>query len=230
MKIVIAHLTRMEKGYFCAAGIDVKTHQHVRCVVEQGRLPIGMLSRYGGPFDMARVVDLGAAQHRPDPPHSEDHVIGPQQMRSIPHAAPGWFWDLLCSVSVRSLKAIFGLELQRVGPRSAATRERQGSVSLGCFRPGRKPKLWIKEQAAGPQVRMKMRDGLFDLSVSVTDIRLYTDDHWTPDRDAVRQVAGKIEAGEELVLSVGLTRAFAGNHWLQVNNIHLESCPTWELG
>jgi hypothetical protein len=77
---------------------------------------------------------------------------------------------------------------------------------------------------------MKMRDGLFNLSVSVTDIRLYRDDHLTPAGNIVSQVVGRIESGEEVILSVGLTRAFAGSHWLQVNNIHLESCPTWQLG
>lgn len=230
MKIVIAHLTRMEKGYFCTAGIDVKTHRHVRCVVAQGRLPIEMLSRHGGPFDIARAIELKYEEHRPDPPHTEDHVVEPQHIRSIPNVAAGWFWELLCSRSCTTLREIFGRELKKVGPRSCATSEGRGSVSLGCFRPSFKPELWIRGSRDAAQIRMKMRDNRFRISVSVTDIRLYKDDHLTPAGNIVSQVAGRIESGEEVILSVGLTRAFAGSHWLQVNNIHLESCPTWQLG
>jgi hypothetical protein len=46
-------------------------------------------------------------------------------------------------------------------------------------------------------------------------------------------VQGRIEAGVEVILSVGLTRAWrkqndtAERHWLQVNNIHLKDDPLW---
>jgi len=45
-----------------------------------------------------------------------------------------------------------------------------------------------------------------------------------------------IERGPEMILSVGLTRPFAPSseseevHWLQVNNVHFEDDPVWQLG
>jgi hypothetical protein len=44
-----------------------------------------------------------------------------------------------------------------------------------------------------------------------------------------------LQAGERAIVSVGLSRPFAAGldepelHWLQVNGIHLESEPVWQL-
>ena len=64
-------------------------------------------------------------------------------------------------------------------------------------------------------------------------LRLHATDRETPKRDAVRRVMDRLAAGEGVVLSVGLSRPFQKSgdavpkHWLQVNNIHLESEPLW---
>lgn len=230
MKIVIVHLTRMQKGYCCVAGMDVKTGAHVRCVCDEGRLPVEVLSTHGGPFDMARVVELAGATHAPERPHMEDHVIRLDGVKSIPNVSADWFWEFLVDWSDRALQAAFGRELQQIGPRSCAIVEGFGRASLGLLRPRQRPELTIKEGEAGDQVRMKLDDGQLRVSVSVTDVRMYERDHVTPDRAITEAVAGAIERGVDFVLSVGLTRSFAGYHWLQVNNIHLESDPTWRLG
>ena len=58
----------------------------------------------------------------------------------------------------------------------------------------------------------------------------------TPDEERVRAINRRMEEGEGVLLSVGLTRAFASAadrepvHWLQVNNLHLERTPCWRLG
>ncbi len=240
MKLVIAHLTRMQAGFCCAAGIEIGTSNHVRCVIEEGRLPIELLAVHGGPFDMARVVEFEGARPRLDPPHTEDRVVDPASIRSIPNTSPTWFWRLLYSQSEESLTSLFGQELERVGPRSCATREGHGRTSLGVLRPLSELELTIKERgngaqprmkmSGGAQVRMKMRDGRLKLSVSVSDIRFYQEDHVTPNPQAVELVNGAIESGIDVLFSVGLTRAFAGYHWLQVNNVHIESDPAWRLG
>jgi hypothetical protein len=47
-------------------------------------------------------------------------------------------------------------------------------------------------------------------------------------------VRRRIQAGVEVILSVGLTRLWrkqedaAERHWLQVNNVHLQDDPLWK--
>ena len=82
---------------------------------------------------------------------------------------------------------------------------------------------------------MKVTDGEFHLDLGVTDIRLYQHDHITPDNTVVDRVARRLASHNDVILSVGLTRAFKGTerepvHWLQVNNIHLKENAVWQLG
>lgn len=240
MRIVVNHLTRMRGGYVCVAGVDPETLEHVRPVLQDGALPFELLARYGGPFDMARVVEIGAPRPTPEKPHVEDCVFV-QARAKFRKSLPGEeFWDLLARVSKTSLREIFGDELRRVGPSSCGTDVGQGKASLGCLRPQRPPRLcYVPKGPSGkPRIRIGICDGQLDVSLPVTDIRLYEDDHITPDREMIEEIASRLERSEPVILSVGLTRAFASSressraplHWLQVNNIHLHSDPTWQLG
>ena len=58
MKIVISHLTRMQKGCICVAGVDIDSGRHVRPVMRQ-QMPVDMLAAHGGPFAMGAIVELG---------------------------------------------------------------------------------------------------------------------------------------------------------------------------
>ena len=237
MQIAINHLTRMRAGYVCTAGVDLQTAGHVRPVLEDGALPFDVLARYGGPFEMAGLVDLGRPRPTPERPHVEDHVIVPTRVRALGSVPPADFWALLCRVSKTRLREIFGDELRRVGRSSCGADLGQGEASLGCFRPGVAPRLfYLTEGSSGrPRIRMRIDDGQFDVLVGVTDIRLYGDDHVTPDRAMVEKTAARM-AGGGVILGVGLTRGYASTteaepiHWVQVTNIHLESDPTWQLG
>ena len=70
----------------------------------------------------------------------------------------------------------------------------------------------------------------------MTDLRLFGDDHATPDAARIRAVAQWIADSQGVILGVGLTRKFRSSddapycHWLQVNNIHLKETPIWLLG
>ncbi|HXH09492.1 MAG TPA: hypothetical protein VNP04_06995 [Alphaproteobacteria bacterium] len=83
---------------------------------------------------------------------------------------------------------------------------------------------------------MVFTDGNLDLDCGVTDIRLYGNDHVTPNTKEVERITKRLKSSAGLILSVGLTRPFAGSpdfppvHWLQVNNIHLRDDPAWQLG
>src|SRR5215207_4985184 len=52
LQILVNHLTRMQPGYFCVAGVDVNTPRHIRPVLRRGRLTLDLLSTGGGPFDV----------------------------------------------------------------------------------------------------------------------------------------------------------------------------------
>jgi hypothetical protein len=70
----------------------------------------------------------------------------------------------------------------------------------------------------------------------VTDLRLFGDDHATPEPARLRAVSQWLADSHGVILSVGLTRKFRPaadapwRHWLQVNNIHLKENPAWRLG
>jgi hypothetical protein len=91
------------------------------------------------------------------------------------------------------------------------------------------------KEGKGPRVRLETSDGVHEVNLAVTDIRLFRADHVTPHEERIDAVAGRLAAGVGVVLSVGLTRAYAPApdqnpfHYLQVNNIHLEDDPVWKL-
>jgi hypothetical protein len=102
--------------------------------------------------------------------------------------------------------------------------------------PTGRPVLTLRQEPGRrAQIRLDLSDGQLAANVSVTDIRFYGPDHLTPDRRVVERVATRLATGEPAILSVGLSRPFAAGldepelHWLQVNGIHLQSDPVWQL-
>jgi hypothetical protein len=180
---------------------------------------------------------LGSPRHAPVPPHVEDHIFVPARARVDRPAAAHEFWRLLEEVQCMSLREIFGAALQDVGRGRWGTLPGQGLASLGLLRPNRPPELYLTSSRDGkPQVRMRLSDGEIDADASVTDLRLFGDDHATPEAAHIRAMAQWIADSRGVVLGVGLTRQFRGadhcepRHWLQVNNIHRKEDPTWSLG
>ncbi len=237
MRIVVNHLTRMRGGHICVAGVDLERGEHVRPVLSRGQLAPDVLTRHGGPFDIANVVELHAPERCPKRPHLEDHLFRASRARLVETFGAEDFWALLYSVSEQRLGDIFGSALRRAGQSSAGTDLGKGNSSLGCLLPKGKPRLCFRTKGEhGPRIRMHLDDGQFDVWVAVTDLRLYQDDHATPDRDVVEKIRRRLRGAVAVILSVGLTRAYAPSpeaepiHWLQVNNIHLEDDPTWQLG
>ncbi len=237
MKILINHLTRMHGGHICVAGVDLQTRRHVRPVMQQWGMPCELLARYGGPFDMARIVELGNLRPKPSPPHVEDVVYVSSWAKAERTAEPHEFWNLLHELAGTRLRDIFGSALRRVGQSRWGTDIGRGSASLGCLRPNGKPQLYLGEKRDGKrQIRIKLSDGEVRADASVTDLRLFRDDHATPDADLVRGVAKWIQDSDCVLLGVGLTRPYRPSedsdalHWLQVNNIYLQEDPVWQLG
>jgi hypothetical protein len=237
MRILINHLTRMHGGHICLAGVDLQARRHVRPMLANEPLPFYLLARYGGPFEMARIVELGVPRPAPDPPHVEDHVFVPARAKVDRPAAAHEFWQLLEEMRSASLREIFGEALRDVGRGRWGTELGQGRASLGLLRPAAPPELYLTSSRDGrPQVRMRLSDGEIQADAGVTDLRLFGDDHATPAAARIRAVAQWIADSQGVILSVGLTRKFRSSddasyrHWLQVNNIHLKEAPTWLLG
>jgi len=237
MKIVVNHLTRMQQGYICVAGVDIETSQHIRPVLLGTRLGINLLARNGGPFDMAVVVDLGKVTPSPQRPEIEDHIFSPSSVRKMNTFSEKQFWRLLNQMAKRKLLDIFGIHLEMKGAKSCAVDIGKGEASLGCLVPDSRPELYIRSREGKlDQIRIRVNDGRFDLDLGITDIRLYGEDHVTPNKRIVKNVGDRLRKEEDVIFSLGLTRpvstlsGFPPVHWLQVNNIHLKSDPTWQLG
>ncbi len=241
MKLVVNHLTRMRKGFICVAGVDLATGQHVRPLL-QSQMRKDMLARYGGPFDMGAVIDLSWTKYIGTRPETEDYLFHRSEVRSIGDMAAGEFWALLKRTAKHKLGEVFGKDLLPRGPRSYAVDQGQGIASLACFIAPSRPKLFLQRRDplntgrfCRGRVRIQFHSGQHEFELSVTDIRLFKEDHVTPNPEVVRRIAQRLQDGSEVILSVGLTRAFRGTpnepalHWLQVNNLHFADDPCWKL-
>lgn len=228
MKIVLNHLTRMKPGYICVAGIDQTSGKHVRPVLAGSQLTNALLKREGGPFDIAAVVDLGSVRANGSPPEVEDHLFDPQKTKATTVLAPAKFWKLLEGASEPSLVAIFGNDLKPNG-NVMAVDVRKGNASLGCLLPRRPPDIEIDRYG---KVKIRLREGIYDLYLSVTDLRVYEKDQKTPRNMVVDDLDRRLRKGTKVILSVGLARPWMKpgdtekRHFLQVNNLHLEDNPS----
>jgi len=236
--ILVNHLTRMQPGFFCTAGIDWQTGHHIRPTLPAPqRLENRYLACHGGFFEMGVLTDLGPAVPKPHPPETEDHQFDPRRAKAKETIRPSLFWKALCRVAQPSFQALFGPSLIRKGPKCLATPPGTGAASLGCIVPYGKPRLYVDvKEGKNPRIRLETSDGTYPVDLAVTDIRLFRPDHVTPDEVRVREVAARLTNGTGVILSVGLTRAYSPApdqipyHYLQVNNIHLEDQPIWKLG
>jgi putative nucleic acid modification protein with dual OB domain len=228
MRIVVNHLTRMERGYICVAGIDVETGAHVRPVVDH-RMSEMLLWRRGGPFDIGALVDLGDARCIGTPPAVEDHSFSAKQARRLKDISPTVFWRMLERVARPGLTEIFGDELARHA-RTYALPTKTGTATLGCLLPAA---VAFERNDAG-KLRLRITDSAGTVSLSLTDLRFYQRDHETPRWELVEQASARLAKGVPAIVSVGLGRPYkmlgdsVYRHWLQANNLHLQDDPLWQ--
>lgn len=237
MKIVVNHLTRMQQGFMCVAGIDLETGRHVRPIL-QSQMRTQFLARHGGPFEMAAIVDLGWTKPVGHPPAVEDFLFHRGEVRRAGDMPPEEFWRLLNQTAEAKLIAIFGGDLKQRGPKSYGVDCGQGEISLGCYRLPTRAHLFIRHQDnwRRGRIRIEFQVGDREFDLGVTDIRLYQSDHVTPDETVVRRTDQRLQGMDQVILSVGLSRPYHGDddhqpiHWLQVNNLHFADDPCWRLG
>lgn len=225
MRILVNHLTRMQPGYICVAGIEIETARHVRPVLPGRRLTADLLRRNGGPFRFGSVVDLGATRPFGQAPDLEDHLFDPRVAAEAYAPGPADTWEFLSDLSRPTLAAIFGNALTRRG-HSCTVDVGGGAASLGSLAPATPPRLDLDGRG---RIRLHLADGAFTANLPVTDLRLYEPAQQTVRAALVTRIAG----GERTILGVGLTRPWQRDgdtqprHWLQVNSITLEGAPVW---
>jgi hypothetical protein len=224
MQIVINHLTRMQKGFMCAAGVDLATGRHVRPVLAS-QLRTNLLACHGGPFELGYRVELGETKFVGKVPEIEDRQFEAAAARLLDRVPPDEFWQLLTGLAVDALADVFGPDLQPVGAASCGVREFYGLRSLGCYW-ALQPQIQLQMTGDHARIRFGFAEGTRRYSVPVTDIRLYGEDHVTPDVSAVERWQSDLSGCERILVSVGLSRAYKSSdehpaiHWLQVNNLH----------
>ncbi len=213
----------------CVAGIDLDTGEHVRPELSAGRMPVQLLARYGGPFDIGAVVDIGAAFSLGRVPEVEDCRCFVGAFARSAETSDVEFWDLLSRSAKTDLGTIFGPELGKPTARSCGVNMGKGMRSLGCLRPSHACFLQVRHtEGQRTSVRMLLHDVMLgDLDLAVNDLRLFGSDHATADEARVVNVQEHLAHANDTILSVGLTREFRGVHWLQVNNIHFSGRPVW---
>ena len=226
MQIVVNHLTRMQPGFFCAAGIEVQSRLHVRPLIDS-QLTVDLLAKNGGPFELGAVLDLGLTRFTGKLPEIEDRWFDRRFVQQTQQLSQAELYQSCAEVAHSSLCSIFTDALEPLGA-TMAMAEHAGVYSLGC--------LWVKAGRfviVGQEDRQRLRFAFSELDgcgrelvVPVTDVRLYKDDHTTIDLDTVELFSQELGRSTRTLLSVGLSRPYRksendiARHWLQVNNLH----------
>jgi len=234
VEIIVTHLTRMKRGYICAAGLCPADGTHVRPVYERGNLGVNMLARNGGHFALGRRLDLARA-HKAEapPPHVEDWTIDGHSIRVLAKLPPQQFWALLSARAVPTLQEAFGPELRQRGERAFGTDPGQGAQSLAYVRLWSPPTLHLLEREGGKrQIRATLQAGV-TADLGVTDKRLYVGHAHIPNEALVVRLQEALNKSSETIVAVGLGRPYPPGeanavNWLQLNNLFPREAPLWE--
>lgn len=226
MKVLITDLTRMKKGHICVAGIDMDTTRRVRPVGRYA-LEAKLLASRGGPLDIGRIIDIGNSVPCGVAPEIEDVEFDPRHIRVVSSMDESGFFGLLKKVPRADIASAIGPELKQIG-RSLATPVGRGDCSLVIVA---RPRTTIMIDSYG-----KLRAPFPNVSLSVTDVRLYEeDDLLTPDATKVTNAMLAIRSSTEIMLSIGLAHAWQKpgdtelRHYVQLNNIHVKGWADWRL-
>ena len=222
MEFVITHLTRMEFPHICVAGIDLGTLENVRLVLPYPHAFTHYLhTSCGGPLDLYARLGISATIPKGRPPETEDHEITLHHIRPLGKMDHRALWSLLSSRAKRDVNSIFGpaLEITRNTYSSAPG---QGTVSLGFLRPRYLVKLFVRQIEDRTKLALSYQESGNRFALPVSDLRLHElKDGFPVNKAAVYAMNRQIEMASSVILSVGLTRPWAGRHWLQVNGIHI---------
>jgi hypothetical protein len=212
--IVVDHLARLDDGSVVVAGID-GNHEHI--APRRGSpWDTAATARGGGPFGIGEAVDLGFSRRGGTPPLVEERDVEEENVTPLGRLSDGQFWSLLETLGHDHLPSIYGEELTVSPSGSASVPAGRGKASLGVLRCPGPAELFRR----GGQLRMGLDDlRLGSLDLNVHDHRL-RDENGVPIDSLWKVIRRRVQSGEPVILSVGLSQAFNGVHWLRVDNIH----------
>jgi hypothetical protein len=212
--IVVDHLARLDDGSVVVAGIN-GNHEHI-APLRVTPWDTAATSRGGGPFSIGETVDLGFSRRSGTPPLVEEREVEEANIAALGRLPDGDFWSLLEILGHDHLPSIYGDALKVTPSGAASVPVGRGQASLGVLRCPGPAELFRR----GGQLRM----GLDDLRLGSLDLRVH--DHRLRDEKGVpidslwKVIRRRVQSGEPVILSLGLSPAFNGVHWLRVDNIH----------
>ena len=212
--IVVDHLARLEDGSIVVAGIDGR-HEHL-APLTGGPWGSAATTRGGGPFGIGVAVDIGFSRRSGTPPLVEEREVDESGITELGRLPDGEFWSLLETLGHDHLPSIYGPELTVSATGAASVPVGRGKASLGVLRCPGPAELFRR----GGQLRMGFDDlRLGSLDLNVHDHRL-RDEKGVPIDSLWKVIRRRVQSGEPVILSLGLSQAFNGAHWLRVDNIH----------
>ena len=212
--IVVDHLARLEDGSVVVAGID-GNHEHI-APLRASPWDTAATARGGGPFGIGETVDIGFSRRSGAPPLVEEREVEEGNITALGRLPDAEFWSLLEILGHDHLPSIYGEDLKVTPSGAASIAVGRGKASLGVLRCPGPAELFRR----GGQLRMGLDDlRLGSLDLNVLDYRL-RDEKGVPIDALWKVIRRRVQSGEPVILSVGLSRPFNGAHWLRVDNIH----------
>ena len=225
-QLVITDLTRMQHGHICIAGYD-KDQNCIRLVQPPpGVSELSIIDGHQATVFPFAVVEVNLLQHRPDPPHIEDHLYDPPSLRFLRRAQEDRKQTILGWSLFQTVTELFGQPiLHDPGYYIPAG---SGVRSLGTIIPHAIKQVEYKEGFEGAwDYRIIFKDGESWYNLKITDLtwHYYCDRLRATGREP-QEIASDLTQmlkHRSVFLRIGLSRGwikFPGRCFLQINGIH----------
>lgn len=145
----------MKPGYICVAGIEPETGRQIRPVLNRRPLTRDLLRKEGGVFEIGALVELGETRSVGHAPEVEDCEFSLGNLKYQYRLEPDAYWKILAKTSYKSLKAIFGNELEQ-RESSCTVNISSGGASLGHLAPDRIQLFGVNRYG---KIRIEISDG-----------------------------------------------------------------------
>lgn len=214
-RLVVTDLAVMESRV-CVAGYADGGRRSIRPV------PLGgggiswfaLCTESGAIVEPFTEIEMNLREHRPDPPHTEDHIFqGAGKMRIVRRLHDQEAISLLETTRVDALDQIFGAEIVQ----SRFVRPGSGCASLGTIRVASIDRLHLGRDerydrdrfdfqfhdAGGTAYRIRATDAAF--REHCRRMHAQFDHHWD---EAATRIRARINDAEAIFLRIGLSRPF----------------------